>query len=529
METRLASDLALRGHDVSLLSCSGAMTGFCSTRSARQRTLEQVIKKVDCLDCAFTSELSASRLNGPSITNEKMVDNLTSEDYKLAELIGEEAISSPNPWKFSWGKLPAGRIASYEVMLKYKLLHGSSEVEHLQDLKLAIQDVVLVSIWIGRVFANCSEPAALLVRNPNYSRHHVMAIEAQKFGLRVIYFDGSANISETYSHIMAWDWGKHGRINPALSKIEQTEEDHTGLDATSDRIERHFLALRKAKSHRVYSAKKSGSGRIKLLNDLGLDPHKKTILLALSSSDEYAALKHAFKLSDETFPGSVFKDQKEWVLETVRWASTRPSIQLVIRVHPREFSSNRGPYQSSMVKVWNEVLDQIDTRHNVDSAQRGISLYDLFDAVDVVVTGWSSAGLEAAYAGIPVVTFDKALVGYPSSVGLSGTSKLDYWSNLEAAISTKYPNVYGQRAAWKWLNLQMEVGTVYIGGRLGEKFRSGAPRWFTLMTEGLDRYLFFIYRPIDMIFGKLRKNETGKLESILSGSTQLNIDDSPRH
>lgn len=505
------------------------MTGFCSTRSARQRTLDQVNRKIDCLDCAFTSELSASRLNNPNIANEKMAEKLTSDDYKLAEIIGEEAMASPNPWEFSWGELPAGRIASYEVMLKYKLLRGSSDVEHLRDLKLAIQDVVLVSLWIKRVFANCSEPAVLLVRNPNYSRHRVIAIEAQKFGLRVIYFDGSANISETYSHIMAWDWSKHGRVNPALSETWQSEQDQTGLNASSGRVERHFLSLRKAKSHRVYSTKKSGGGRTKLLADLGLDLNKKTILLALSSSDEYAALKQAFKLSDLEFPGRVFKDQKEWVLETVRWADARESIQLVIRVHPREFSGKRGPYQSSMVKVWREVLDGIDTRHNVDSAQRGISLYDLFDAVDVVVTGWSSAGLEAAYAGIPVVTFDKALIGYPSNVGLSGTSKSDYWANLEAAISTKSPNLEGQRAARKWLNLQMEVGTAYIGGRLGEKFRSGAPRWFSLLAEGLDRYLFFIYRPIDMMVGKLRKNETGKIESILSGSTQQIIDNSFRH
>ena len=63
----------------------------------------------------------------------------------------------------------------------------------------------------------------------------------------------------------------------------------------------------------------------------------------------------------------------------------------------------------------------------------------------------------------------------------------------------------------------MNLGTFKVGGRLLESQRYKFPRWLTLVFEGVDRYFYLVYRPLDLVLGRARKSETEKILPLMTG------------
>jgi hypothetical protein len=241
-------------------------------------------------------------------------------------------------------------IASYEVILAHKILDGKFTGEAASELKDAIRNCYLTGLAVRRLFSENKGPLTVVVRNPQYATHQIVALEAARAGHRVLYLNGSYNISETYSHGEIWDWRKFGIVNPALDEFKSTKELFLVPARRVERIDHHSRSLRAATSHRVYSAPETRS-LTAVLSKLNIEPGSKTVLLALNSTDEVIAARSNGSFSEERYPGRVFESQIHWVRETISWAKVRPELNLIIRVHPREFPNSRSNVRSEMANV----------------------------------------------------------------------------------------------------------------------------------------------------------------------------------
>jgi hypothetical protein len=125
-------------------------------------------------------------------------------------------------------------------------------------------------------------------------------------------------------------------------------------------------------------------------------------------------------------------------------------------------------------------------------------------------------GSGAAAEGLPLVLYDSGLPGYPPQLGRSGVSAKEYFVNLETALGEEPDREANKQKAMAWLDFQMNLGTFRVGGRMFESRRYLFPRWLTLIFEGVDRYFFFVSRPLDMFIGKLRKSESIKIVPVLN-------------
>lgn len=171
--------------------------------------------------------------------------------------------------------------------------------------------------------------------------------------------------------------------------------------------------------------------------------------------------------------------------------------------------------------MWVALLKDLPSNVFLNHPDQKISIYELFEEVDVVVTGWSSVGIEAAARNVKLITYDSSLPGYPANIGLTGATEEEYFSNLEFALACRDSINYRDNAL-KWLDLVMNVGTTRLGGRFLASKRNLLPRWVNLVLEGLDRYLFFIYRPLDLWRGLLFEPTDGKFKKvILEGKSSL--------
>jgi hypothetical protein len=474
-------------------------------------------RQIDCADCNFSAHLTSSAGLTPKTNKFWLGEFLTTKGREDAMEFVSSWMTSGCPLEAEYHGVPIARLAGYEVSLTYKSWQEATEGAGKEEYFQAAQDAALTVVAARSFFSKRDNFDALIVRSPHYSNNGAFASVAKERGVRVIFIDGSLNLTEDYTNLMMWDWNKFQSGNPAKEFFEPELVD---LDQTAqERISRHFKALEHGASHKVYSsARSSGQSPLQVL---GADVDKTTAIVALSSVDESVSALMAKVNPLIRYPGSVFQDQFDWVRQTVSWFEERPHLQLVVRVHPREFPNKRESKTSPAGIRWEQELAELPPNVFLNHPNQELSLYDFLDEVDVLVTGWSSVGLEAALQGVKLITYDSTLPGYPASIGLTGTSKQEYFDNLDTALSGATEIPFRDNAL-KWMHLLMNIGTTRVGGRFLASRRNLMPRWANLILEGLDRYLYFIYRPLDLWRGILFEPTDRKFERvILEGKSNL--------
>lgn len=97
---------------------------------------------------------------------------------------------------------------------------------------------------------------------------------------------------------------------------------------------------------------------------------------------------------------SVFKDQFQWIRETINWHIINENRSLIIKVHPSEeiIGTNQ-----SILSFINSEFPSLPPNIKILSPKSEINTYDLFKVVDYGIVYTSTAGLEMAMNGIPTI------------------------------------------------------------------------------------------------------------------------------
>lgn len=507
----LLNRLRQMGCLVSTISCDGFQQSLCHTKESRGRTLGGWIasSKLDCLDCKFSSALISIAGDVRGVHNYWLGKHISISARQEVEALMTDWEKAGYPIELEYQGVPVAKLAAYEASLKFKSWDEGTKGKGKAQFQATVRDVALAAVAARSFFSSCEKWPTVIIRAPHYSINGAFAYVAQAFGSRVIFVDGSQNLTEDYTHLMFWDWSKYRSGNPAKQYFEKV-----GSPEASElkRIEKHFQVLRKSRSHKIYSPAQRSTGSS--LEALGALPDRPTALLAVSSVDEAVTSKLADVNPNINYPGEVYVDQHEWVQRTIHWFARNENFQLVIRLHPREFPNRREGYSSAAGRRWERDLVNLPKNVFVDHPDKKLSLYDLLEEVSVVVTGWSSVGLEALESGKPLIIYDQTLPAYPATLGLTGGTEDEYFSNLQFALEGNARFV-DSNLLLKWLHLTMNIGSSRIGGRFLASRRSSMSRVWSLLLEGLDRYLFFIYRPLDLIRGVLFEKSDKKFKSVI--------------
>ena len=97
----------------------------------------------------------------------------------------------------------------------------------------------------------------------------------------------------------------------------------------------------------------------------------------------------------------VFKNPFEWIYETINWFAHRNEKLLIIKVHPAE--EIHGTHLSFLSYIHSK-FPELPENITILPPKTEISTYGLFDVVDYGIAYTSTAGLEMAIRGIPVIT-----------------------------------------------------------------------------------------------------------------------------
>jgi hypothetical protein len=129
-----------------------------------------------------------------------------------------------------------------------------------------------------------------------------------------------------------------------------------------------------------------------------------------------------------TLGRQVFSDSMtEWLERTVQYFSTRPDVQFVIRIHPGE-AFTKGP---SVADVVRRAASSATLPENIYliPADAKVNSYDIFEIADLGLVYTTTAGLEMAMSGVPVIA-----VGNTHYRGKGFTLDPDSWETYFATL-----------------------------------------------------------------------------------------------
>lgn len=388
-------------------------------------------------------------------------DNLSNyayfEDYGRAEKL-LETDSFEELLGICVDGVPVGQMCLYDVVLEHKVNEYSmlEEGEVFETYKKLVRTALILS-WRFSRFLERNEVGGFLTYNSNYSLNNVMSSIAEKAGIQTYSMHGGLSHRRVWETLMLTSgefysfWGSCVR-NWQSGFSQRLLNREEVLD-----VGEHFLELFEGKASHAYSAPIDAVDSTPLLERASLGGARKVIVAATSSADEVFAASSA-GIADYSADKFVFPTLIDWIEFLIDRVRDRPDLALIIRVHPREFPNKREGVTSAQAKKLLSVLDKVPENVFVNWPSENISLYRLVAGVDLVLSYWSSALLEASAFGCPIVMPKNPVNSYWPIADKYCSDGDSYWKEIVWALDVDW-TLERVRRTFRWIWL-LQFGSV---------------------------------------------------------------------
>jgi hypothetical protein len=419
IETKMAE--LLKEHDgaeISAMTCDEDLLPYCTSMASFGLTASSPMeeKKRICSVCkSYRNDILNSKIFS-RVTN--LREGVTTEIQKILAQEKNEIHSLLTEYQYQGVKI--GRLCSYEFIL-------SNKIKSVQEIPASLAENLAAEIFNGlkvflvmEAYLKANSVDFIIFYNGHYSLSQIVSSLCERF------FPKTKTVAIHYGY----NWNK------PRDKLYITSTTHfahlqrrlrhfkeilpKGILKTSPsketEIADYVKRLYTATSVFTYSSAKQNQGSSELLKQFALDPKKPVALLSMSSSDELYALRFAI-LQNETVntDQSVFKSQDEWLQKTIEFFKTHNDLQLIVRIHPREFPNKREKVLSQSALDFDKLKEGLPENIKLNMPSDNISIYDLFDLIHLHLTSWSSVGMESSLLGIPTLSSYDSTGLYPSS------------------------------------------------------------------------------------------------------------------
>ena len=512
---QMAVGLADLGHEVAFLSCAGVMKFRCNVAESFGRPLALDANPRDCERCIgnlnsyqkLSSEANITWLDADEILAPiREVVDLELEAVRSA-LRSHKDYTSP-----STGVTPTN-LALYETFLRFKLSSNARLTPDQVEYQLAFALNACIMSHVAKRLSEQYLPEVVLAFSPQYSAVGSIVEVFESLAARTYFVESSAALNERYSHVRIWDWTEFGLANPRMEDFDPAGALNAG-DSGKLRINGHFEIIEKGASFSVYSPK--GKSDLSPRSVFEIPAECRYALLSMSSSDELRAAQVIGRFESPRNEPTVFPSQIEWLEETIAWFKDRPEVYLVVRPHPRDFSTQREPEVAQHAATIASVLKNLPPNVVADIPSAPLPLWSYFKEVSALITGWSSTALEALHNGVPVVTYDSKITSFPATLSTSGSSRIAYFENLETAMFGKEGLVPQREQLTKWMFHNYFSQTIELMGRPFEASRVKY-RFLDRVLNGID---YFAPRVFD-VFENMLLNSKKSRSIRVSASKQI--------
>jgi hypothetical protein len=227
------------------------------------------------------------------------------------------------------------------------------------------------------------------------------------------------DILQMHKYYSPGEFDRHFRDVPPelLSLLNQYPQVTRQVD---DYLEVRFKgAVRQHDVIRAYGSHKVIRTRDQIFQDYGLDPALPLVFV----------MAHVFSDAPHTYPGTLYTDYEDWLVETVRTLSRNKAVNFLIKEHPTADLYR----ETGMVRRRMEEIGLAGRLLRSD-----VHTQTVLSTADAILTCGGTIGIEASVRGIPVV-----LAARPPYSGkgytVEPTSRKEYEQLLERGIERLAP------------------------------------------------------------------------------------------
>jgi len=445
-EALIAEGLVKQGAEVLAIRCGTMLDAHCIAMSASAvgPTASLAVKAQVCRACIKRRDLLTQVMPFPTVT---MDDFVLPADHDLAKQVVSSATVENWP-SIVVDDVPIGRYAAYEFLLNHKLV-GTNIPPVLFPLYLdQLRNAILVHAVSARLIAR-EQPTHVMVYNRLYAMNHAFCAAAEAVGIPTYTLQGGGHITRRAETMTMY------RDRKSLADAFQTpawktyQRSPIGADEVA-LVGEHFSGLLEGSSAFAYSSAFAASDPAVLRERFGLDADRPLLLIPMSSEDEINAAMLADALPESNGQITLFEGQFDWIRYLLEFARERTDLQFLLRVHPRMYPNKRESVRSPIVDELIAILEDRPSNVALNLPTDEVSLYDLMQLVDVVLSYRSSVGAELAAFGIPVVVPSNAdFFTYPEEINLVGSTKEEYAAKIGEALAAGW-SIENSRRAFRW-------------------------------------------------------------------------------
>jgi hypothetical protein len=442
----LARVLSDAGHSALILSCDG-LQPTCSLKIAMRLppTKAGETGNAACVRCRASALRVGARYGLPDITLEELLDQARRAEIESVMKANDDA-----PWKAVYDGMAVGAGCLGETLRAQRKV----SVDELNNDDIALVRALLFSSLA--VYLAVKELGARFdIQRIVYFGDYAYFLPPQIYAVR--HRIPLTNVCHAYHRDTDRRflnlWPTHAAIHQ-LEQVRRWEKYQTDAIEPTTVAEITNGALYRLYGHggvSTYSPNWSESPG-DLLEQLGLASGGRVLVAYTNSTDELVCNQHTLQMLDYDYLNArnPFPTQLAWLQQLVDWVSERPDLRLILRLHPRMAVSTRHANLASEYGQMTEAFASLPPNVAVVWPESPVSSYNLAELADVVLTAWSSIGLELARFGVPVIAAFQGVGPFPngSFIGFA-ESAAGYFAAIERALDSA-PTLDSIVGAFRW-------------------------------------------------------------------------------
>lgn len=381
--------LRQRGHSVRFLTCSGLPNCGMAPLSVPDR--EEI-----CDQCRhFSQTLIPQMRHSADFIQGMVTGNEKTRIAEWADSLGVEELENA-----VYAGLPIGTWTRADMVSYWHTLNPQLERDEVaRSYRLLLHGAAMAAVALPRLYDKY-KPDCVVMLNGSFFLNRVAVEVARTRNVRVVLHERGW-MDNTVGFItsgIAGDMAGYQERWEAWKDVPLTRQELEGVA--------RLLQQRRQGMNMNWSAfspqQKNVQERAEICAGLGL-PDRPLALLCTSSDCEGS-------LADR----SRAVDQLPWIEQTAQWFGSRPEYNLVIRVHPNE--QDHAKTDGRVLEWYRGLSTRLSANVRLIMPEEKVSTYSLMDVASVGLSYGSTAGLEMACRGLPLV---HAGLGYYKDCGFT--------------------------------------------------------------------------------------------------------------
>jgi hypothetical protein len=481
---------------VSVVTCAGDLAASCVVFRSRQLDPEASPRGAKRL-CSSCRRVSAQRIT-PGLDEHPLGDLLVDEHRaELEKYCG--SLSAGPVATTPFHDQPIARFALYAHTITHRSETTDVAPEQLDVFRREVQSVGLAVLG-GEEFARRYSPTTVIVSDLLYgaNRGFVAGVRNICPNVRAVGLYDSPNQAVPFT---TFQWVEDIGSTPfaaakqAWPRLPDTLASLEGITDIGSYLKtsitgRRFRSFSGAVDHEAPSLRR---------DVLNVDRDAVIALVALSSEDEALAARESEGVSFYPRP---YDTQLEWLDDISELAEDYPEVRFVIRPHPRFWAN---PANSQRIGL-EERSRSFNPGLSLLTPERFASLYALLNEADVVLTSWSTVGIEARALGIPALAYGTESQGAPNSVLPAPSRREDYITELRATLEYRRWNFDTSVEMFRWLDFAWHRSNLDLSSVLPERFNHQTRASTAAKRDYLD-LVGYRFLPATMARGDVRQAE----------------------